>query len=88
MKVQMTKEEVIELVRDHLPIPPGFRMTGARWEKYADNLDIEIEVIPPRLSMDRPLFPPQRPCVPDSLPETPLLDSREGVFEGSGPDLE
>lgn len=65
MKVTMKKQEVIELVKDHLPIPAGFRIADTHWDSYSD-LEIEIEVIPPRLSMDKPLFPPQRPCVVDS----------------------
>jgi hypothetical protein len=65
VKVQLSKDEVIELVKDHLPIPSGFRVVGHNWSTYNDYLDIEIEVIPPRLSMDRPLFPPQRPALYD-----------------------
>lgn len=82
MKVQLSKDEVIALVKDHLPIPSGFRMAGHSWTTYNDHLDIEIEAIPPRLSLDKPLFPPQRPCVVDGHvgdlePTGQLVDGQE-----------
>lgn len=79
MKIRMHKEEVIALVKDHFPIPSGFRMGSTEWGTYNDYLEIELDVIPERRSLDRPIFPPQRPCVPDS-------PGGDGQFAGVGHD--
>ena len=79
MKIQISKEEVIQLVRDVIPVPSGFKLGEVTWESYNNYMEVEIEQIQPRQTLNRPIFP-------TSLAYAPVPNSAPDGDLGSGPE--